>query len=110
MSELSPELRKRLMASLGRISLFDEARGRKLLLQDLPKHLCGLIQHDPSTVIDLNAIVKEVASWGELEDGRVAIAVLVENARALVAGTEVGDELQAIADELPSNHEHLAAL
>lgn len=80
---------------LASITALHDGNARTHLLRGLPPAACGVIRRSTAPSTDLNNIVEAVRGMGHLDDGRLAINILVENAMRTVMGTAKAGELAA---------------
>jgi len=75
---------------------------RDFLLQGLPISAVQALPRDDHPRIDLNGMVEAVMRWGELDDGRLAVAVFIRNALPMASGIQQGRQLSEILATLPT--------
>lgn len=80
LARLTKEEQSLLVETLQRISLFQSAEGRNLLLGNFPTSLVTLIARDANSSVDITNIVNTVQAWGMLEDGTPPLHMLIQNA------------------------------
>jgi hypothetical protein len=83
------------------------SRNRDFLLRGLPESSALALERDDHPAIDLKTMVESVMGWGELDNGRLAIAVFIKNALLIARGTSQGHELEKILRKLPGFEERL---
>lgn len=94
------ELSDQLFGILLTIPALQSQDSRGLLLRNLPAGPVTTINRSGAPMADLSSIVNIVTSWGRLENGEWALAVIAKNALLLVQGTEPGDKLESWLLEL----------
>ncbi len=93
--------RRALEATLLSISVFATAGGRDRLLADLPPGLVQTVPRSDSPALDIAAIVEACNSWITAEAEAVSpVRLLIDNALAFAADSQVGEQLAALRDAL----------
>ena len=98
--QLNPSFKDRLIDVLLKIPSFNTQENRSLLLQNLPFGPVSTVNRSSAPMIDIHTIVCAASAWGYLESGKLALAILIENALLFARGTELGNRLEALLAEL----------
>src|SRR5690349_17173763 len=86
-----------LLDLLDSLAELDQADGRDLLLQDLPPVLRDSIERSSAKRLDLDHIIDACDQWPS-DNGTPPILTLLDNATALVEGSETATQLKALRD------------
>ena len=98
--QLNPSFKNRLIDVLLKIPSFNTQENRSLLLQNLPFGPVSTVNRSSAPMVDIHTIVCAASAWGYLESGKLALAILIENALLFARGTELGNRLEALLAEL----------
>ena len=100
-------LEKRLVNVLLRVSRINRfgSEKRDFLLEGLPSDAVHALKRDDHPRIDLQTMVAEAWTWGELKNKQLAIAVLIGNALAIAKDIQPGRDLEKILRGLPRGFE-----
>jgi SEFIR domain/Effector-associated domain 8 len=90
----------RLIDALLKIPSFQAQENRNMLLQNLPPSPVSTITRSNAPMVDIHNIVYAASAWGRLESGRLALAILLENALLSATGTQLGQVLNDLLAEL----------
>lgn len=72
---------------------------RDQLLRRLPPAPCGAISRSTATSTDLANIVRSAEGFGKLSNGKMAINIIIDNAKRLVRGTTLERKLESFRIE-----------
>ena len=91
MSSIDREKLRKLVNVLLRVSRINRfgSEKRDFLLEGLPLDAVHALKRDNHPRIDLQTMVAEVWTWGELKNKQLAIAVLIRNALAVCRSNRI---------------------
>jgi nucleoside phosphorylase len=95
-----PSIESRLLEILLQIPALNSQENRTVLLRDLPRNPVSTINRTNASMIDLNNIIYAVSAWGRLTSGKLALAILIENALCFSEETQLEPYLRTLLLEI----------
>jgi hypothetical protein len=99
-TRLEPKLRDRLLDALLDVPGTDERAGRTALLSNIPGPVKGSLNRADNQLVDLTNVVDQLDKLGRLDNGERPIVIMTHNAWRATQGTELGQLLAEIENEI----------
>jgi V8-like Glu-specific endopeptidase len=99
-TRLDPKLRDRLLDALLDVPGTDERSGRTALLSNIPGPVKGSLNRADNQLVDLANVVDQLDKLGRLDNGDRPIVIMTHNAWRATRGTELGQLLAEIENEI----------
>jgi hypothetical protein len=96
MSQLTPPIRRQLLAAFDTLSILDTSAGRDQLVADLPIPLRASIRRNPAKTTDLETILSACDAWVAIPGQPEPLRLLLDTAQALATGSATAAALATL--------------